>query len=151
MQSRRRPLFPIEPIDDAATSATTKLRYVLRILQVNWKIYATAFALALLAVLWYYPAFFFVFLFVGYSLLLALAAVVATIYIHYIFTTNEPIKPNREPSNVLYNATKSSIFDLPNPIKNPSNLPLIFGKTVDLQLQQIIEYVLRDFMLPWLG
>lgn len=46
---------------------------------------------------------------------------------------------------------RSNIFDLPKPIKNPSNLPLIFGKTVDLQLQQIIEYVLRDFMLPWLG
>ncbi|XP_037932093.1 sorting nexin-25-like, partial [Teleopsis dalmanni] len=51
----------------------------------------------------------------------------------------------------LYTDDTSSIFDLPNPIKNPSNLPLIFGKTVDLQLQQIIEYVLRDFMLPWLG
>jgi len=46
---------------------------------------------------------------------------------------------------------RSNIFDLPKPIKNPSNLPLIFGKTVDLQLQQIIEYVMRDFMLPWLG
>ncbi|XP_067639431.1 sorting nexin-25 isoform X2 [Eurosta solidaginis] len=59
--------------------------------------------------------------------------------------------PKREPSNILYYATKSSIFDLPKPIKNASNLPLIFGKTVDLQLQQIIEYVLRDFMTHWLG
>lgn len=70
---------------------------------------------------------------------------------HYIFTSTEAPPPKREPTNILYNATKSNIFDFPNPIKNASNLPLIFGKTVDLQLQQIIEYVLRDFLTHWLG
>ncbi|KAH8387562.1 hypothetical protein KR093_007832, partial [Drosophila rubida] len=123
----------------------------LRALQLNWKIIISGITLTLLAVIWYYPTFFLFFAFVIYSLVLVFAAVAGTVYIHYIFTTNEPTKPNRLPSKLLYNATKSNIFDLPNPIKNPSNLPLIFGKTVDLQLQQIIEYVLRDFMVPWLG
>ncbi|KAH8400194.1 hypothetical protein KR215_008543, partial [Drosophila sulfurigaster] len=123
----------------------------LRALQLNWKFIISGITLTLLAVIWYYPTFFLFFAFVIYSLVLVFAAVAGTVYIHYIFTTNEPTKPNRLPSKLLYNATKSHIFDLPNPIKNPSNLPLIFGKTVDLQLQQIIEYVLRDFMVPWLG
>ncbi|KAH8396181.1 hypothetical protein KR222_004657, partial [Zaprionus bogoriensis] len=124
---------------------------LLRALQLNWKIIISGITLTLLATIWYYPTFFLFFAFVIYSLVLVIAAVAGTVYIHYIFTTSEPAKPNRLPSKLLYNATKSNIFDLPNPIRNPSNLPLIFGKTVDLQLQQIIEYVLRDFMVPWLG
>ncbi|KAH8284432.1 hypothetical protein KR018_010709, partial [Drosophila ironensis] len=124
---------------------------LLRALQLNWRIIVSGITLTLLAVLWYYPAFFLFFAFVVYSLVLVFCAVAGTVYIHYIFTTNEPMRPSRVPSRLLYNATKSHIFELPKPIKNPSNLPLIFGKTVDLQLQQIIEYVLRDFMLPWLG
>ncbi|KAH8419710.1 hypothetical protein KR009_001371 [Drosophila setifemur] len=124
---------------------------LLRALQLNWRIIVSGITLTLLAVIWYYPTFFLFFAFVVYSLVLVFAAVAGTVYIHYIFTTNEPTRPSRVPSRLLYNATKSNIFDLPKPIKNPSNLPLIFGKTVDLQLQQIIEYVLRDFMLPWLG
>lgn len=44
----------------------------------------------------------------------------------------------------------SSIFDSPKPIGNASNLPTIFGRTVDGVLHQIIEYTLRDFVSPWL-
>ncbi|XP_023168988.2 sorting nexin-25 [Drosophila hydei] len=150
---RRRPLFPIEP--EPPITPTQRLTQLatraLRALQVNWKIIISGIVSTLLAVIWYYPTFFLFFAFVIYSLVLVFAAVAGTVYIHYIFTTNEPTKPNRLPSKLLYNATKCNIFDLPNPIKNPSNLPLVFGKTVDLQLQQIIEYVLRDFMVPWLG
>ncbi|EDV91961.1 sorting nexin-25 [Drosophila grimshawi] len=150
---RRRPLFPIEP--EPPTTPTQRLTQLatrlLRALQLNWKIIISGITLTLLAVIWYYPTFFLFFAFVIYSLVLVFAAVAGTVYVHYIFTTNEPPRPNRLPSKLLYNATKCNIFDLPNPIKNPSNLPLIFGKTVDLQLQQIIEYVLRDFMVPWLG
>ncbi|XP_068158890.1 sorting nexin-25 [Drosophila tropicalis] len=152
-QRRRLPLFPIEP--EPPTSPTQRLTLIatrlLRALQLNWRIIISGITLTLLAVIWYYPTFFLFFAFVLYSLVLVFAAVAGTVYVHYIFTTNEPIKPSRVPSKLLYNATKSNIFDLPKPIKNPSNLPLIFDKTVDLQLQQIIEYVLRDFMLPWLG
>lgn len=53
-------------------------------------------------------------------------------------------------NGIMFSLFRNTLFDLPNPIKNASNLPLIFGKTVDLQIQQIIEYVLRDFMTPWL-
>ncbi|XP_036347274.1 sorting nexin-25-like isoform X2 [Rhagoletis pomonella] len=168
-----RPLFPIDPLP--APSATTTLltapsswhiitsgnlttrsafllaTRAIRLLQLNWKVITSAALLTLLAIAWYYPAFFFFFIFVVYSLFLLLAAVASTVYVHYIFNSTEAPPPKREPTHILYNATKSSIFDLPNPIKNASNLPLIFGKTVDLQLQQIIEYVLRDFMTHWLG
>nr|AAL89962.1 AT01932p [Drosophila melanogaster] len=153
MENRRLPLFPIEP--EPSVTATQRLTLLatrlLRALQLNWRIIVSGITLTLLAVIWYYPTFFLFFAFVVYSLVLVFAAVAGTVYIHYIFTTNEPTPPSRVPSRLLYNATKSNIFDLPKPIKNPSNLPLIFGKTVDLQLQQIIEYVMRDFMLPWLG
>lgn len=44
----------------------------------------------------------------------------------------------------------SSIFDLPKPIQNSSHLPIIFGRTVDGLVLQIIEYTLRDFVAPWL-
>ncbi|XP_001354527.3 sorting nexin-25 [Drosophila pseudoobscura] len=152
-QRRRLPLFPIEP--EPPATPTQRLTLVatrlLRALQLNWRIIVSGITLTLLAVIWYYPTFFLFFAFVVYSLVLVFLAVAGTVYVHYIFTTNEPSRPSRLPSKLLYNATKSTIFDLPKPIKNPSNLPLIFGKTVDLQLQQIIEYVLRDFMLPWLG
>ncbi|XP_017085335.1 sorting nexin-25 [Drosophila eugracilis] len=153
METRRLPLFPIEPEPSVTTTQRLTLlaTRLLRVLQLNWRIIVSGITLTLLAVIWYYPTFFLFFAFVVYSLVLVFAAVAGTVYIHYIFTTNDPTPPSRVPSRLLYNATKSNIFDLPKPIKNPSNLPLIFGKTVDLQLQQIIEYVLRDFMLPWLG
>ncbi|SPP89957.1 blast:Sorting nexin-25 [Drosophila guanche] len=153
MASPRLPLFPIEPEPPATPTQRLTLLATrfLRALQLNWRIILSGITLTLLAVIWYYPTFFLFFAFVVYSLVLVFSAVAGTVYIHYIFTTNESARPSRLPSKLLYNATKSTIFDLPKPIKNPSNLPLIFGKTVDLQLQQIIEYVLRDFMLPWLG
>ncbi|XP_013099681.2 sorting nexin-25 [Stomoxys calcitrans] len=163
----QRPLFPLDHTPhenggssshgsskNSSTSSSSKLRTwsaLLRVIQLNWKIFLSALAVTLLAIIWYYPIFFLFILFVLYSLLLVVAAVAGTVYIHYLFTTKEPPKPNREPLNVLYNATQNSLFDLPKPIKNATNLPLIFGKTVDLQIQQIIEYVLRDFMTPWLG
>ncbi|XP_073833458.1 sorting nexin snazarus [Musca autumnalis] len=159
-----RPLFLLDPQSEhdkqksnaATTSSSSKGKLllwssILRIIQLNWKIFLSSLAVTLLAIIWYYPIFFLFILFVLYSLLLVVAAVAGTVYIHYLFTTKEPPKPKREPLNVLYNATQNSLFDLPKPIKNASNLPLIFGKTVDLQIQQIIEYVLRDFMTPWLG
>jgi len=38
--------------------------------------------------------------------LISPTAVAGTVYIHYIFTTNEPTPPSRVPSRLLYNATK---------------------------------------------
>lgn len=37
----------------------------------------------------------------------------------------------------------------PHAIKK-NHLPVIFGRTVDSQLQQLIDYVLRDFVTRWL-
>lgn len=43
------------------------------------------------------------------------------------------------------------MFDRPKPIQIASHLPIIFGRTVDGLLLQIIEYTFRDFVAPWLG
>uniref|UniRef100_A0A1B0A8L5 PXA domain-containing protein n=1 Tax=Glossina pallidipes TaxID=7398 RepID=A0A1B0A8L5_GLOPL len=158
----QRPLFPID-LPNESLSVTTTLRHALsgknvllwvsralRILHLNWKAISATLAVTLFATLWYYPTFFLFLLFTFYSLLLISVAVFCTLYVNYLLTTKEPPQPNREPMLVLQQATQNRLFDYPNPIKNPSNLPLIFCKTVDLQLQQIIEYILRDFMTPWL-
>uniref|UniRef100_A0A1A9WDB2 PXA domain-containing protein n=1 Tax=Glossina brevipalpis TaxID=37001 RepID=A0A1A9WDB2_9MUSC len=158
----RRPLFPIDLPNESLPNAN-KLRLTLsgknvllyasralRILHLNWKVISATLAVTLFATLWYYPRFFLFLLFTFYSLLLIAVAVFCTLYVNYLLTSKEPPRPNREPMLVLQRATQNTLFDHPNPIKNPSNLPLIFCKTVDLQLQQIIEYILRDFMTPWL-
>ncbi|KAL9873685.1 sorting nexin-25 isoform X2 [Glossina fuscipes] len=158
----QRPLFPID-LPNESLSITTTLRHALsgksvllwvsralRILHLNWKAISATLAVTLFATLWYYPTFFLFLLFTFYSLSLITVAVFCTLYVNYLLTTKEPPQPNREPMLVLQQATQNRLFDYPNPIKNPSNLPLIFCKTVDLQLQQIIEYILRDFMTPWL-
>lgn len=103
------------------------------------------------AIICYYPTVFYIFLFAIYSILLMLVTVAATIYIHFWLSAKNQAQYSHLPSNVLYNATCSTIFDAPQPVTNPSCLPIIFGRTVDGVLQQIIEYVLRDFLSPWLG
>ncbi|XP_055371063.1 sorting nexin-25 [Condylostylus longicornis] len=104
----------------------------------------------LFGLIWYYPTFLYIFLFGLYSLILVSAAVTSTLYLQHVISTKPKTKDHPQRLNVLYNATKSSIFDPPNPISNPNNLPLIFGRTVDLQLQQLIEFSLKDFVTPWL-
>lgn len=46
---------------------------------------------------------------------------------------------------------RSPIFDRLKPIQIASHLPIIFGRTVDGLILQIIEYTFRDFVAPWLG
>ncbi|GAB0086123.1 sorting nexin-25 [Sergentomyia squamirostris] len=103
------------------------------------------------AIIFYYPTFFYVFLFVLYSATLVIISIAATIYVHFLLSSKSQPQASHLPSNVLYNATRSSIFDSPKPIRNASSLPVIFGRTVDGLLQQIIEYTIRDFIAPWLS
>lgn len=79
-----------------------------------------------------------------------LPAIFGTIYVHYKLTTKESRPYTREdlPTNVLYNATKSQLFDSPSPPKSGTNLPIIFGRTVDGLLQQIIGNAMRDIVSP---
>uniref|UniRef100_A0A1B0CG91 Sorting nexin-25 n=2 Tax=Lutzomyia longipalpis TaxID=7200 RepID=A0A1B0CG91_LUTLO len=115
-------------------------------------LYWTAGIVTLLtAIIFYYPTFFYVFLFVLYSATLVILSIAATIYIHCLLSSKSQPQASHLPTNVLYNATRSNIFDSPKPIKNASSLPVIFGRTVDGLLQQIIEYTIRDFISPWLG
>ncbi|XP_059619274.1 sorting nexin-25 [Phlebotomus argentipes] len=115
-------------------------------------LYWTAGIVTLLtAIIFYYPTFFYVFLFVLYSATLVILSIAATIYVHCLLSSKSQPQASHLPSNVLYNATRSSIFDSPKPIRNASSLPVIFGRTVDGLLQQIIEYTIRDFISPWLG
>lgn len=72
-------------------------------------------------------------------------------YIHFLLSSKTQVTSSHLHTNVLYEATKSSIFDPPKPIKSASSLPIIFGRTVDGVLQQIIEYTLRDFISHWLN
>ncbi|XP_001658823.2 sorting nexin-25 [Aedes aegypti] len=98
----------------------------------------------------YWPPFVYIFLFVLYSVILIALAIFGTIYVHYKLTTKESRPYTREdlPTNVLYNATKSQLFDSPSPPKSGTNLPIIFGRTVDGLLQQIIGNAMRDIVSP---
>lgn len=100
----------------------------------------------------YWPLFFYIFLFVLYSLILIALAIFGTIYVHYKLTTKESTHHAKDlPSNVLYNATKSQLFDPPSPPRSASSLPIIFGRTVDGLLQQIIGNAMRDVVGPALA
>lgn len=78
-------------------------------------------------------------------------AIFGTVYVHFLLSSKTQVISTHSNTNVLYEATKSSIFDPPKPIKNATNLPIIFGRTVDGVLQQIIEYTLRDYVSHWLN
>ncbi|XP_055601426.1 sorting nexin-25 [Uranotaenia lowii] len=110
----------------------------------------------IVAISLYWPLFFWIFLFVLYSLILIALAIFGTIYFHYKLTsrgdtTTHEHRAQNLPSNVLYNATKSQLFDPPSPPKTSTSLPIIFGRTVDSLLQQIIGNTMRDVVGPALG
>uniref|UniRef100_A0A182QU64 Sorting nexin-25 n=1 Tax=Anopheles farauti TaxID=69004 RepID=A0A182QU64_9DIPT len=137
-------------------------------------------AAVLCAVCVYSPVFLYFLLFVLYSLLLIAIAIFGTIYVHYKLTNREPAVPYVDRSqdhqcNVLYNATRSSLFGDSSPSSSPtaaasrsgrglsgqgsgshqatgctttSQLPIIFGRTVDGLLQQIIDNTMRDLVGP---
>ncbi|XP_052862732.1 sorting nexin-25-like [Anopheles cruzii] len=123
------------------------------------------------------PAFLYFLLFVVYSLLLIAIAVFGTIYVHYKLTNRETESSHKDAgrnSNVLYNATRSPLFsDYPsaasgsmatsfsctsgpgtnsttagNGTGSTTQLTIIFGRTVDGLLQQIIANAMRDFVKP---
>ncbi|XP_039440568.1 sorting nexin-25 [Culex pipiens pallens] len=103
----------------------------------------------IVAISLYWPLFFYICLFLLYSLILIALAIFGTIYVHYKLTNKESTHNAKDlPNNVLYNATKSQLFDQPSPPKNASSLPIIFGRTVDSLLQQIIGNAMRDVVSP---
>lgn len=133
--------------------------------------YLTGGVFALIsAIIFIYPAFLYIFLFLLYSVILVaigeccsiqllqwaihlsagIAAIFGTIYVHFIMSSKHQSQTTHQPPNVLYDATCSPLFDLPNPINNASHLPIIFGRTVDGVLLQIIDFSFRDLILPWL-
>ncbi|XP_058443112.1 sorting nexin-25 [Malaya genurostris] len=106
----------------------------------------------IVAISLYWPPFFYVILFVLYSLILIGLAIFGTIYVHYKLTNKETSHHARNlPSDVLYNATKSQLFDSPSPPRPGNSLPIIFGRTVDGLLQQIIANAMRDVVSPALS
>uniref|UniRef100_A0A182NAC8 Sorting nexin-25 n=1 Tax=Anopheles dirus TaxID=7168 RepID=A0A182NAC8_9DIPT len=134
-------------------------------------------AAVLCAICVYSPVFLYFLLFVFYSLLLIAFAVFGTIYVHYKLTNREPVvsyvdRSQGYQSNVLYNATRSSLFGDNSPglsstagscgsrgtsgpntaahstISSTNQLPIIFGRTVDGLLQQIIDNTMRDLVGP---
>uniref|UniRef100_A0A182LVF3 Sorting nexin-25 n=1 Tax=Anopheles culicifacies TaxID=139723 RepID=A0A182LVF3_9DIPT len=134
-------------------------------------------AAILCAVCVYSPIFLYFLLFVIYSLVLVTVAVFGTIYVHYKLTNRESVpyvsQGQDEQTNVLYNATRSPIFGKGSPGSSPTSrvfggrgttgagggnasgapastgqLPIIFGRTVDGLLQQIIDNTMRDLVGP---
>uniref|UniRef100_A0A182T6L9 Sorting nexin-25 n=1 Tax=Anopheles maculatus TaxID=74869 RepID=A0A182T6L9_9DIPT len=135
-------------------------------------------AAILCAVCVYSPVFLYFLLFIGYSLVLITVAVFGTIYVHYKLTNRESVPyldhGQDDQTNVLYNATRSPIFGNGSPgssptsrvfaarstpgtgsgtsgsapVLNPGQLPIIFGRTVDGLLQQIIDNTMRDLVGP---
>lgn len=88
----------------------------------------------------FYPKFFY-----------SIQAIFGTIYVHFIMSSRHQSQTtHHQPSNVLYNATCAPLFDLPKPINNTTHLSIIFGRTVDGVLLQIIDFSFRDLILPWL-
>lgn len=49
---------------------------------------------------------------------------------------------------MFYARFRSRMFDVPK--RNKANLTVIFGRTVDKLLQQILENALNDFVNSWL-
>uniref|UniRef100_A0A182U7J3 Sorting nexin-25 n=1 Tax=Anopheles melas TaxID=34690 RepID=A0A182U7J3_9DIPT len=134
-----------------------------------------AIAAVLCAVCVYSPIFLYFLLFVLYSLVLIAVAVFGTIYVHYKLTNREPVsyvdQGEDQQANVLYNATRSPLFGNGTPGSSPGisrhpggrsaggtggsaagsgqpQLPIIFGRTVDGLLQQIIDNAMRDLVGP---
>ncbi|XP_052900116.1 sorting nexin-25-like [Anopheles moucheti] len=132
-------------------------------------------AAILCAVCVYSPIFLYFLLFVIYSLVLITVAVFGTIYVHYKLTNRESVtyvsQGLDDQTNVLYNATRSSLFGQGSPGASPTSrafggrgtngsgstntapvstgqLPIIFGRTVDGLLQQIIDNTMRDLVGP---
>lgn len=68
---------------------------------------------------------------------------------HFIISSRHQSQ-SQQVSNVLYTASCTPLFDLPKPINKTKQLPIIFGRTVDSVLSQIIDHSFRDLILPWL-
>ncbi|XP_053678595.1 sorting nexin-25-like, partial [Anopheles nili] len=137
-----------------------------------------AIAVVLCAVCTYSPVFLYFLLFLLYSLALIALAVVGTMYVHYKVTSRKPAAYTEQgqnlQANVLYNATRLQLFgenaprllqsSRPTGGRNASNgsgtagsapgsagtgqLHIIFGRTVDGLLQQIIDNTMRDLVGP---
>ncbi|XP_050079710.1 sorting nexin-25 [Anopheles maculipalpis] len=134
-------------------------------------------AAILCAVCIYSPVFLYIVLFIGYSLVLITIAVFGTIYVHYKLTNRESVpyvdQGQDDQTHVLYNATRSPLFGKGSPglsptsrafgargtpgtasacygsaSSNPGQLPIVFGRTVDGLLQQIIDNTMRDLVGP---
>jgi hypothetical protein len=61
-------------------------------------------------------------------------------FLHFIAGECEVIK--------IHSIFSSRMFDVPK--RNKANLPVIFGRTIDNLLQQIIGNSLDDFVTSWL-
>ncbi|KAG5684661.1 hypothetical protein PVAND_013879 [Polypedilum vanderplanki] len=103
-----------------------------------------AFTAVLIILMYNYPIIFYIFLFILYSLIL----IIVVLFVQYNRNKSTTIKPVPA-SAILYNATRSRMFDIPKRTK--ANMPVIFGRTIDNLLQQILGNALDDFVNSWLG
>ncbi|XP_075972746.1 sorting nexin snazarus [Anticarsia gemmatalis] len=106
------------------------------------------------SVLWYFPFIWSVIYLLILSLFLVIAVFVLTLWGHVslssphqtnLFLIDKLEKDVRQIEETL----KEDQSNWPHATKK-THLPVIFGRTVDSQLQLLIDYVLRDFVARWL-
>lgn len=69
-------------------------------------------------------------------------------YVQHLWNAPRPAKPTHYPPDLLLNVTRLRRFDPPQP---PASLPIVFGRTVDGLLLQLLDLTIRDFVMSWLG
>lgn len=102
----------------------------------------------IISLMWFFPIIFYIFLVVLYSLILVASAVIGTLYFQYLKA--KPKKREIKTHDLLYKATKSNIFDSTPKRSKPTTLPVIYNRSIDRIILQIIDNGLKDFLLSWI-
>ncbi|KAM3968308.1 LOW QUALITY PROTEIN: sorting nexin snazarus [Aphomia sociella] len=107
-----------------------------------------------LALSWYFPVLWCLIYLLLFTIFLVTAVFVLTLWGHVslssphqnsLFLLDRAEKEVRQLEDIL----KEDQNNWPHSAKK-THLPIIFSRTVDSQLQQLIDYVLRDFVTCWL-
>ncbi|CAD0198928.1 unnamed protein product [Chrysodeixis includens] len=107
-----------------------------------------------LSIVWYFPFIWSIVYLVFLSLLVVIAAFVLTLWGHVSLSSPHQTSLfllDRVEKDVRFieESLKEDHTNWPHTAKK-THLPVIFGRTVDSQLQLLIDYILRDFVARWL-
>ncbi|XP_026746682.1 sorting nexin-25 [Trichoplusia ni] len=119
-----------------------------------YKWIAVCIAPLCLSAVWYFPFIWSIVYLVILSLLVVIAAFVLTLWGHVSLSSPHQTSIfllDRVEKDVRFieESLKEDHTNWPHTTKK-THLPVIFGRTVDSQLQLLIDYILRDFVARWL-